>query len=207
MLEVKIKRNPYGDGLLFKRGTIELLSGINVIIGRNGCGKTTFCYETEEFCKKHNIKCYKYDNYIDGGDNARQEYLMFGDMEALASTAFHSEGEQIFYNMRKQIVKISNFISANQKEKQLVIILDALDSGLDIDGIEQVKAVMNMITIDGKEHGIDIYFVITANNYALIHEQRCIDIKTGNIYHFDDYISFKKFIEKQYDKDKSKTKS
>ena len=173
---------------------------MNVIIGRNGLGKSTFCHELKEFCDKNKIKCYNYDNYKQGGNKAQQSYGFYGDFKSLASTMFHSEGEQIFYNFGQQLRKIGSFVKTNIEEKQLVIILDALDSGLDVEGIGQINNVCDLIVKDNPDK--DIYIVATANNYALIHNNHCINIKDGKEYTFTKFEDYRDFILNQYKKER-----
>lgn len=204
MLEVKINKDPYGDKKLFKQSTINLQVGLNVIIGRNGVGKTTFCNELNDFCKNNKIPIFSYNNYSEGSNNAMSKYLFLGDFESLASTAFHSEGEQIFYNFGEQIKKLGNFVRSNLDKKKLVVSFDAMDSGLDVEGIGQLLEIIETITNDCKEKDVAIYFVVTANNYALIHKQHCIDIQTGKECVFNNYEIYKRYILKQYEKERSK---
>jgi len=203
MIEIKIIKDPYDlKHYLYKTATINLNEGFTVIIGRNGCGKTTFCWQLAEHCKKQNIPYYKYDNYKQGGTHAHSEYSFLEDFDALSSTLFHSEGEQIFYNLGRQVQNISSLIKEHKDSKQLVIILDALDSGFDVEGIGQLKNIANIMVEDCRKNNIELYVVITANNYALIHKNSCMDVRTGEYHYFDNYEAYEKFILDQYEKDR-----
>lgn len=205
MLSVKIKRDPYEvRKYLYKNSTIELQAGMNVIIGRNGSGKTTFCQQLEKYCNSSGIPVFRYDNYTSGGDKAVSEYLFHGFIEDIAMTAFHSEGEQIYYNLGKQIGNIGKFVAKHPTEKQLVVILDAIDSGLDIYGLDNLVNIVKTITDDCASRGTDIYFAITANNYGIIHKNQCIDINTGNSIYFDNFEDYHSFIAEQYKRERIK---
>lgn len=206
MLSVKINSCPYDERKLYKTSHIDLETGLNVIIGRNGSGKTTLCREIENFCNENKIPLFKYDNYTDGGSSSMEKYMFFGNFEAFGATAFHSEGEQIFYNFGEQIKAIGKFIREHLDSKQLVITLDAMDSGLDIDGIDQLKSIVNVMTEDCKNKEVELYVVATANNYALIHKNHCIDVSTGKDLYFEKFEDFHKFISDQYKKDRAKGK-
>lgn len=202
MLSVKINSCPYDERKLYKTSHIDLDTGLNVIIGRNGAGKSTFCFMLQKYCEDNNIKLYSYDNYKEGGSRAIESYSFYEDFDSMASTLFHSEGEQIFYNFGQQIKKIGKFIRENKEEKQLVVIFDAMDSGFDVDGIDQLKNIVDIMKKECEEYDTELYCVVTANNYALIHNSPCIDIQTGKKYEFNDFEKYRKFILDQYERDR-----
>lgn len=200
MLEVKLScKNPYDqDHNLYTNDKLKLEKGSTILVGRNGVGKSTLLYEIEQFCKKNKIPVYKYDNYHEGGSNAISSYGFYHDFEAIAMTAFHSEGEQIYYNFGRVVEKIGKFVREH-KEEPFVILLDALESGLDVEGIEQIKEMFSMVEKDAKEP----YIVCTANNYGLVHKMRCMNARTFEyLPAFEKYEDFKEFIDEQYRKDR-----
>lgn len=203
-MEIELRKKPY-DRILFKKSTIELKSGLSIIIGHNGIGKTTLLSEIEKFCKSKQIPTFRYDNYSEGGSTAWQTYLGTNDFNSLSATAFHSEGEQIFYNFGEQLKRIGSFVGKVDKDK-LFIMLDALDSGLDIDGIAQLLDICKIIETDCKLHKKEVYILLTANNYALIHKQNCFSISKMEYCTFDDFENYKKFIEDEYKKERKNVK-
>ena len=194
MLNIKIKTNPYGKKI-YKKASCIIEPGISVLVGRNGAGKTTFLRMVKEQCKKNGIKTFCYDNYKEGGDKATQRYGYDENISALARALFISEGEQIFYNLGEKIRDIGKFVKDNANEKTIVILLDALDSGLDCDGVEQVKKIFNFIINDFSG---DLYILISANNYGLVEGSKCFDVQNCEYIDLKDYTDFKEFILNQY---------
>lgn len=181
---------------------IEFPDGIIILIGRNGVGKTTLLRKVEEYCKEKDIPVFSYDNYKEGSTSAMDKYLHKDMLGALASVAFHSEGEQLFFNFGEAIQEIGQFIRKNKEKEEKYILLDALDSGLDIDGIDQVLQILNIIAKENKGTKI----LVTANNYAIIDKQLCLDVRKGIRIKFEDFDSYALYIRNQYKEDRAKAK-
>ena len=182
---------------LYKTNKVTIKRGVNILVGRNGAGKSTLLHLIKNHCDKNNIPCLSYDNYTQGGSNASSKYMFFGQVENFMNVAFHSEGEQLFHNFGEKLKEIGQFISKNKNSKEIVILLDALDSGLDIEGIVQLKDVFKLIVEDAKDK--NIYIIASANNYALVKDMRCLDVKRGCLEKiFIKYEAFEKFILNQY---------
>lgn len=195
-MKIKINRCPYNKSIkLYKYSELELNKGITILIGRNGSGKSTLLFEISKYCKENGIPCFKYDNYKEGGRTAHENYSFFKDFSSLQATLFHSEGEQIFYNFGQTVEKIGKYVRSIADDKPVIILLDALDSGLDCDGIDQI---LNLCKVMQESRVGDIYLVLTANNYGIIHKQRCIDVTTGKEIRFDNFEDYHNFISKQY---------
>lgn len=188
---IKVCRNPYDEEKpLYKTATLNLEKGITCLVGRNGTGKTTLLQQIESHCRKNKIKCIQYDNYHDGGQNALSKYGYFGDFNSLATSFMSSEGQRIIYNFGQNLL---GNLKANLKEhKQVVLLIDAIDSGLDLANIEEIKYILSLIIEDHSDK--EIYIVITANTYALCEGLRCVNAKDFKEIVFNDYLQYKKFI-------------
>lgn len=188
------------DSILYENPKFEFNTGVTVLIGRNGAGKSTLLDGIKTHCNNKKIPCFHYDNYKDGGDKAKSMYGAIGDMESLFNTLFHSEGEQIYYNFCQQANKLGGFFKKHKGAKQIVVLLDALDSGLDCEGIHQMLQLFSLVINDNKE--TDIYIILTANNFGLLRNQKCLDVKTGNYLIFKNYEEFEIFILNRYEEER-----
>lgn len=130
---------------------MTLRSGFYVLVGHTGVGKTTLLVEIEKTCKKDNVPIIHYDNYTQGGRAAIAQYGANGDMQNLATSIMASEGEQIFNNFGNTVAKVGQFMRRNQDKSHVVVMFDVLDSGLDVDGIDQVKGIVQLVLDDNKD--------------------------------------------------------
>lgn len=184
----KLWKDPYDCGVdLYKKKTIEIKPGVTVLVGCNGIGKTTLLHCIKDSLKKEKIPCMEFNNLIDSGSNSRQESLYKGDFSFLATSACSSEDENIMLNITKLAVKIGEFVRtgtnqgdvntlAKRFQKSLGfdgesleiqsnerwILFDAVDSGLSVDNIVELKEALFRIILE-HPFGNEIYIVISAN--------------------------------------------
>ena len=81
-----------------------------------------------------------------------------------------------------------------KNNKDRVLLFDAVDSGLSVDSIIEVKAMFDAIIEDSPNYEINIYIVIAANEYELARNSDCFDVNKGKYIRFDDYEDYRKFI-------------
>lgn len=216
MLTVKTWRDPYEAGFSPTRPTsITLEEGLTVLVGCNGAGKTTLLHNIKDEMKKQNIPCNLYDNLKDGGSSSISEAMYSGEMDLSMSLWTASEGEAIKINFGRGSTKIKRFLEdgfydtrsnrlsrlfskeANAEKEignQRVLLFDAVDSGLSVDSIIEVKSVFDLILEDAKQMGIEIYIVISANEYELARNSNCFDVNKGKYIRFRNYEAYRKFI-------------
>lgn len=218
MYDIKVWRDPYGIGVTFTRArTVELKEGLTVLIGCNGSGKTTLLKNIESQCKKEKINVYSYNNLHDGGHHALSSYLFHGDMDMLANTAFRSEGEAISDNLGYQATKFRQFlvegeeadaatkifmdeedykrdVEARMSSNKRVMLFDAVDSGLSIDQVREVKHLFNMMQVDAKNLGIELYIIVSCNEFELARDEQCIVVTSGKYAEVHTYAKFEKLI-------------
>lgn len=195
MRTFKVEKDYFEEGFnLFKKSNIKIEPGLTVLVGCNGTGKTTLLNHIKSELKRDNIIHLSFDNLIDGGANARQVAGIRGNMEWLATATLSSEGENIIMNIANMAQKIGATIRKNTDADELWILLDAIDSGLSVDNIIEIKNLFNLIIEDGKKNGTDVYIIISANEYELARNEQCFDVYNCEYITFKDYEHYRKFI-------------
>lgn len=220
MYEFKTWRDPYGEGFsTCSKTKVVLNEGLTVLVGCNGAGKSTLICNIKDSLKREKLPCYCFDNLKDGGHNAMTmafETENFG----FGATAFcSSEGENITLNIGTIIQNVREFIRTGEtpeskrrkaldevfgnkdadktpKTNMRFIIMDAIDSGYSIDNVVDLKEVFDLIINDAKSQGIELYIIVSANEYELAANVPCLDVTSGKYLQFDTYESFKSFIMK-----------
>ena len=224
MKTIKTWRDPYGEGFSTCRPVkINIDSGLTILVGCNGAGKTTMLRNIKEQLKKDNIPMIYFDNLHNGGSDSISK-MFYNNNLAMASAMWTaSEGENIILNVSMIASELRDFIQTGEtneskKEKEWIklfkeddpeeipvpnerwILLDAIDSGLSIDNIIETKALFKLIIDDAKKQNIDMYIIAVANEYELANGEKCFDVNTGKYITFSDYNDYRKFIIKSRDK-------
>lgn len=190
-----IPRDPHECGMeIYSKDHITINPGLTILVGCNGSGKTTLLRLIKERLKGLDIPVFSYDNLCDGGHNARQWALdVSGDMDLLVKLALSSEGEQIYINFGRICAKLGTFVRRNADKNELWILLDAVDSGLSIDYIVEIKDFLTDQVVGGNPDK-DIYVLISANEYEMCCTENCFDIYNGVYTSFEDYEEYREFI-------------
>lgn len=215
MITVKTWRDPYESGFSpTKPKEIEIQPGLTVLVGCNGAGKTTLLRNIKEEMKRQSIPCYLHDNLKDGGSSSINEAIFFGKTELGVALWSSSEGEAIKINFGQLSTKFKRFLQngffdrrtnrlvklfqeeSDKKEisNKRVLLFDAVDSGLSVDSIIEIKEVFDLILEDSKELGVEVYIIISANEYELARNTDCFDVNEGKYVKFDDYEAYRTFI-------------
>ncbi len=217
--KIKLCKDPYDCGFdLFKKRIIEIKEGITVLVGCNGIGKSTLLHYIEKTLDKKNIPYVKFDNLHDGGSRAKEKSLFNDDFRFFATSFYSSEGENIMLNMAKMLGKIGTFLKTGKyktKESELKSFLeeatgfesdnneklskerwflfDAVDSGLSIDNIVDLKEYLFKPVF---EHFLEneIYIIISANGYEMANGEQCLDVYNGRYVTFNNYDEYRNMI-------------
>ena len=195
-MKFEIIRDYYNEKeYIYNKKNIELEEGLTVLVGCNGSGKSTLLRQIKDLCKKQDIPYYYFDNLTEGGSNAREKAGFYGDTMFLAQSLCSSEGENINLNMTNCANKIGKFVRNNKSAKKIFILLDAIDSGLSIDYIIELKKdLFNTILSDASKKGIETYIIISANEYEMARNEKCFLIPNMTYKTFKNYDEYRDFI-------------
>ena len=220
-MKIKTWRDPYDAGFTpTKPKEIELNTGLTVLVGCNGAGKTTLLRNISEECKKQHIPYLSYDNLHDGGKSSFAELMCGEDYQEAAYLMSSSEGECIKANLGRKSKIFKEFVEkgivndrfyrfskafSGDKEEVIksndrVFLFDAVDSGLSVDSVVEIKSLFDLILKDFKDSGKNIYIVIAANEYELARNSECFDVNKGEYIRFKDYEEYRSFIIKSRQK-------
>lgn len=215
---IKIWRDPYDVGFsICRQKQIEFQPGLTVLVGCDGSGKSTLLHNLRGELKKKNIPVFFFDNEKDGGSNSISEEMFYGNIDFGATAMCSSEGENISMNLGKCAAKWRKFlqtgdngdrfnslaksiakINGKTEEKGILnerwILLDAMDSGYSIDNVIEMKNLFDLVIEDAQKQGIELYIVISSNEYELVHESNCMDVTEGKYMNFENYKEYKQFI-------------
>lgn len=219
--KIKLGKDPYDYGFdLYKKRSVTIKSGLTVLVGYNGSGKSTFLNCIKDTLKKEDIPYMEFNNLRDGGYYAKGESLRMGDLSFLASQASGSEGENITLNIARFSGNICEFIKTgtyrtdknmfvkifrratnekteeeNEKEpsNERWFLFDAIDSGLSIDNVIELKEYLFKQIFDNSD-GKEVYIVVSANEYEMANGEQCFDVMEGKYITFKNYDEYKQMI-------------
>lgn len=192
--------DPFGkdDTILFKNPEIELNPGITVLVGCNGSGKTTAMEQIDSYINRLETDdiSSRYCLCSDTGKEIDRLIGFFGTSKTVAqgvTMLSSSEGERI----SQALISTFNWIWSECKKEEVQTVfafLDSLDSGLDIPSIRMILDTFEeAIGIAKNEFNTDLYLVLSANDYAMVENRTCLDIRTGQSIDFNswsDYVDF-----------------
>lgn len=211
---IKTWRDPYEVGFSPTRPTsIELNEGLTVLVGCNGAGKSTLLQNIKEVMNKQNIPCHLYNNLNEGGSSAFESAIYNGDMNLGVTLFSSSEGESIKINIGQLSNLFDEFLETgfmatrkNRLSRALrdeeehidsnirVLLFDAIDSGLSVDSIVEVKIMFDKLFETASKLGVVLYIVVSANEYELARGVSCFDVNLGKYITFKDYEDYRAFI-------------
>ncbi len=213
----KLWNDPYDRGFnLYKKRTVEINPGVTVLVGCNGIGKSTLLHNIEAILKKENIPVMHFNNLCDGGSNARSEKAFLNDFSSLSKRMTSSEGENIVLNLYDIAQKIDLFLNTGnfkkyynpfeeifKKETENIseanmsnerwILFDAVDSGLSVDNIIDLKEGLFKPIIESDKSN-EIFIVISANEYEMANGEQCFDVYNGKYITFKNYEDYRSMI-------------
>lgn len=181
------------DFNIFKKKKITIKSGLTVLVGCNGAGKTTLLKQIEQSLKSKDIPVMLHNNKSDGERELKSRAALYGDFNIVAKLMMSSEGENIVNVMSEIARKMGDFTRRNGNSKELWFMLDAVDSGLSIDNILEIKEQLIPIVLE-HDADKDIYFLISTNSYEFARGENCFDVINGKYIKFSNYEEYRDFI-------------
>ena len=195
-----VARDFYDTGeILFTKKNITIEPGLTVLVGCNGSGKTTFLHIIEGALKKKKIPVISFDNLSSGGSRSISAAMFYGDINRVACGMTSSEGENISLNIGTIAGQVGALVRktqlANTENKEIWLLLDAVDSGLSIDNIRELKEDFLQLAIhDCEKSGIELYIVAAANEYELAAGERCLDVSANRTMSFKNYDEYAEYV-------------
>lgn len=223
MRKFKTWRDPYDLGYSTCRPReIEIQEGVTVLVGCNGIGKTTLINNIHEVLKENNIPVKLFNNLENVGEFSTNHAFASGDFGLASALIESSEGEKISIKLTLLAKNLYKFVrtgiytkSTSKVEKALKslqenardsrtevfdssnerwVLLDATDSGYSIDNVIELKEFFNLMIEDAKSENVELYIVISANEFELADKEQCFDVARGKYITFKDYDDYKQFI-------------
>lgn len=190
----KIDNDHYGEGIkMYKKCTVEFKPGLTVLVGCNGAGKTTLLKQLYKKVQNENIPCVMFDNLHNGGSYARQKAVFCNDFQFVATSMCSSEGENILLNMQAFSNMIYRMFSNNPHDQEYWILADAIDSGLSIDNIVDLKDGLFKEILDIHKEK-DVYIIVSANAYEMANGEQCFNVTTGKYVPIKSYDKYRSVV-------------
>ena len=214
-MSITIELDKYdNDGaILYKTDKIEFNPGVTILVGCNGSGKTTLMNQIDR--KHHYSNSNIISNIFTCCDTYKEMDRMMYDprsydysMDKVATMICSSEGERIAIGLTSAF----DWMWAqcrNSEIHSIFMLLDSLDSGLDVSNLRMIYNVIEeSVGIAKNDFSTDLYVIISANDYALVENHKCLDIYTGETITFKDFNEYSEFAmksteikEKRYEKE------
>lgn len=183
--------SPYENEILYDYDTLTIEPGITTFVGCNGSGKTTLIaqiaqqLENDEHIAVINANAHK------TRENIVSSLTINNNMQFRTDAIWASEGERLQSGQGHVFSEIGNK-ARRFGVNEVWVFLDSFDSGCDIANMQLIKNTLKFIENDLQPR--PLYVIIAANAYEFARNERCLDVKSGNIIRFDSYEAYAEFI-------------
>lgn len=181
---------------IYDRGGVTLSTGITVLVGCNGAGKTTLLRILKSKLKRKDVPVLCIDTLQEARDSVGRAIMRNNlNMAAMGFTA--SEGERMHLSIGQFAAGIRSFLETGKpnkdrnpfaslfegNEKPIVskerwILIDSADSGMSIDNLDDINGLLDLVVEDAQAINIDLYIVISTNQYELAKNRKCLNVQT-----------------------------
>ena len=190
--------DPYCEGEnLYAKATFTIEPGVTILVGCNGSGKTTLLHHFRETLERDkDTLVLFYNNLFDGGQNALAWHVFYGGSITTGATlATSSEGESIVVNVGDTARKIGALVRENAaNNKPLFLLFDAVDSGLSVDNVVELKKYLFDTILKDCAGQRDVYIICSANEYELCNGENCFDVQNAEYIRFNNYDEYRAFV-------------
>lgn len=177
---------------ILAKDRLTIYPGLTVLVGCNGAGKSTLIHQLSNILETENIPWLEYNNLQDGGHHAMGWATFQNQYSKVATMALSSEGENIIINFGDFAKKIGELVRKQESGSSVWVFMDALDSGMSIDNIVEVKDFFKFVK--NQDPDKEFYFIVAANEYEMARGETCFDVNSGEYIAFADYEDFRLFI-------------
>lgn len=197
----------FDDGRQFyKVKAVQFAPGLTTLCGCNGFGKTTLLNEIKTYLSKKSVPVACFDNV---GQNGGQNYsrdMLNRSLSGLAAPEEmrdaillmdSSEGEKIGVAvadfMRRAVQQSRNY---QGKRGEFWVLIDALDSGLSVDVIDEIKESLFEALLQNMPEDMNIYIVVTSNSYEMSEGTHCMMCDSLIYEDISSYEKFRKLVKR-----------
>ena len=210
--KIEVISDPYDCGFSTCCSSyVHINSGLTVLVGCNGSGKTTMLMNIQQYLDENSIP-YLTFNENNLSSRAISKSFYESDYKSVALMMSSSEGEKInislvnFFKGLDQFLKkgrVENYTSSLwdafseykvPETKERWILMDSVDSGHSLDNVEDFKACAHDVVQYAEEQGYNLYLVCTTNSYELAKGETCMDVTTGKYLSFSSYEEYREFV-------------
>ena len=214
MRKFRFPKDPLDLGRpMYDKGGITISPGITVLVGCNGSGKTTLLRTLQDDLRAKNVPVMFFDTLNTARDIVSGA-MFKNDIELAASAMVSSEGERMCIGIGSFASDAKHFISTGRKRlsaleaafmddepeavtsKERWILVDSADSGLSIDVLLDVKNFFGMMVEYGQRIGVDLYVVVSTNQYEFAADSKCIDVQAMKPVSIKTYSKYRSVIMK-----------
>ena len=211
---------------LYTYKEINLMPGVYFLTTANGNGKSTFLkniahndnfvelrrgisgeLKLEKEIDKDSVVFFRYNAEDDNNrSRARTNDLNLDTRSVIQAMMVDSEGQNRYRSFVDVVQDVGTAISLHKRKgNRVVILLDALDSGLDINYCRKLREFFGN-TVAKDIEGMKVWVLIAANQFAFLKGQCCLDVNNGDILCFEEYDKYESYIEAKAKKESQRIK-